>query len=240
MILPNVDPQEIRKFEKMAKNWWDLEGDFKPIHLLNPYRVTYINEKSRGLFGKKVLDVGCGGGILSEAMAKLGAEVTGLDMTTEPLEVARHHAIQSGVSIDYQQTTVEAFLETQLAQNAKKFDVITCMEMLEHVPNPLSIIQSCQALLKPDGILFISTINRTLKAYLLVILGAEYVLKVLPKGTHQFEKFIKPAELLRWCDQASLRCQEMVGYHFNPISEKFWLNHDVSCNYIVALLNENQ
>ncbi|WP_429945881.1 bifunctional 2-polyprenyl-6-hydroxyphenol methylase/3-demethylubiquinol 3-O-methyltransferase UbiG [Bibersteinia trehalosi] len=232
---PNIDPQELAKFEKMAKTWWDPQGDFKPIHLLNPLRSTYINEKSQGLFGKRVLDVGCGGGILSEAMAKLGATVTGIDMTDKPLEVARLHAEQSGLNIDYQQTTIEDFLQKQTACNAEKFDVITCMEMLEHVPEPLSIIQSCQALLKPNGTLFFSTINRTFKAYMLVVIGAEYVLKMLPKGTHEFEKFIKPAELLNWSDQVGLRCSEMVGYHFNPLTEKFWLNQDVSCNYITVM-----
>ena len=232
---PNIDPQELAKFEKMAKTWWDPQGDFKPIHLLNPLRTAYINEKSQGLFGKRVLDVGCGGGILSEAMAKLGATVTGIDMTDKPLEVARLHAEQSGLNIDYQQTTIEDFLQKQTACNAEKFDVITCMEMLEHVPEPLSIIQSCQALLKPNGTLFFSTINRTFKAYMLVVIGAEYVLKMLPKGTHEFEKFIKPAELLNWSDQVGLRCSEMVGYHFNPLTEKFWLNQDVSCNYIAVM-----
>ncbi|HHW7507021.1 TPA: bifunctional 2-polyprenyl-6-hydroxyphenol methylase/3-demethylubiquinol 3-O-methyltransferase UbiG [Mannheimia haemolytica] len=233
--MQNVDQQEITKFENMAKTWWDPNGSFKPIHLLNPLRLAYILEKSNGLFGKKVLDVGCGGGILSEAMAKQGAIVTGIDMTSEPLEIAKQHAKENGLDIDYQQTTIENFLAKMAACNTEKFDVITCMEMLEHVPDPLSIIQSCKALLKPDGVLFFSTINRTFKAYMLVIIGAEYVLKMLPKGTHEFEKFIKPAELLAWCDQADLRCQEMKGYHFNPLTEKFWLNNDVSCNYIATL-----
>ncbi|WGE81671.1 bifunctional 2-polyprenyl-6-hydroxyphenol methylase/3-demethylubiquinol 3-O-methyltransferase UbiG [Actinobacillus equuli subsp. haemolyticus] len=234
----NIDQQELDKFEKMATTWWDPNGSFKPIHLLNPLRLDYIQQKSNGLFGKKVLDVGCGGGILSEAMAKVGANVTGIDMTIEPLEIARKHAEESGLSIDYRQTTIEDFVQNQTACHAEKFDVITCMEMLEHVPDPLSIIQSCKALLKPNGVLFFSTINRTFKAYMLVIIGAEYVLKMLPKGTHEFEKFIKPAELLNWCDQAELRCQEMKGYHFNPLTEKFWLNNDVSCNYIAFLTAE--
>ncbi|WGE46883.1 bifunctional 2-polyprenyl-6-hydroxyphenol methylase/3-demethylubiquinol 3-O-methyltransferase UbiG [Actinobacillus equuli] len=234
----NIDQQELDKFEKMAATWWDPNGSFKPIHLLNPLRLDYIQQKSNGLFGKKVLDVGCGGGILSEAMAKAGANVTGIDMTTEPLEIARKHAEESGLTIDYRQTTIEDFVQNQTACHAEKFDVITCMEMLEHVPDPLSIIQSCKALLKPHGVLFFSTINRTFKAYMLVIIGAEYVLKMLPEGTHEFEKFIKPAELLNWCDQAELRCQEMKGYHFNPLTEKFWLNNDVSCNYIAFLTAE--
>lgn len=231
----NIDQTELDKFEKMAATWWDPNGSFKPIHLLNPLRLDYIQQKANGLFGKKVLDVGCGGGILSEAMARAGATVTGIDMTTEPLEVARKHAEENGLSIDYRQTTIEDFVQNQTACHAEKFDVITCMEMLEHVPDPLSIIQSCKALLKPDGVLFFSTINRTFKAYMLVIIGAEYVLKMLPKGTHEFEKFIKPAELLNWCDMADLRCQEMKGCHFNPVTEKFWLNNDVSCNYIAML-----
>lgn len=233
--MQNIDQQELAKFEKMAKTWWDPQGDFKPIHLLNPLRTAYINEKVGGLFGKNVLDVGCGGGILSEAMAKLGAKVTGIDMTEKPLDVARHHAEQNGLQINYHQTTIEDFLQKQTACNAEKFDVITCLEMLEHVPDPLSIIQSCQALLKPNGTLFFSTINRTLKAYMLVVVGAEYILKMLPKGTHEFEKFIKPAELLNWGDRANLKCIDMIGYHFNPLTEKFWLNKDVSCNYIATM-----
>lgn len=232
----NVDPQEIAKFEKMAETWWDPEGDFKPIHLLNPLRLAYIHEKSGGVFGKKVLDVGCGGGILSESMAKLGADVTGIDMTDKPLHIARQHAKQNGLTIHYHQTTIEDFVEKH--QNGEKFDVITCMEMLEHVPDPLSIIQCCQQLLAPNGVLFFSTINRTLKAYALVIIGAEHILKMLPKGTHEFEKFIKPAELLAWTDQANLECVDMVGYHFNPFTEKFWLNHDVSCNYIATFKSQ--
>lgn len=231
----NVDQHEIEKFEKMAQSWWDPNGDFRPIHLLNPLRLAYVAEKANGLFGKNVLDVGCGGGILSESMAQQGATVTGIDMSKMPLDIARQHAAQNGLTIDYQQTTIEDFLTRHLAQQGEKFDVITCMEMLEHVPDPRSIIQSCKALLKPNGILFFSTINRTLKAYALVIIGAEYVLKMLPKGTHEFEKFIKPAELLAWCDSAELQCQEMVGYHYNPLSQRFWLNQDVSCNYIACL-----
>lgn len=241
--MENVDQHEITKFEKMAQTWWDPNGSFKPIHLLNPLRLSYILEKSNGLFGKKVLDVGCGGGILSEAMAKQGAIVTGIDMTSQPLEIAKQHAKQSDLAIDYQQTTIEDFLQKTTACSSlnptEKFDVITCMEMLEHVPDPLSVIQSCKSLLKPDGVLFLSTINRTFKAYMLVIIGAEYVLRMLPKGTHEFEKFIKPAELLTWCDQADLSCQEIKGYHFNPLTEKFWMNDDVSCNYIATLKLNN-
>ncbi|AZI14439.1 bifunctional 2-polyprenyl-6-hydroxyphenol methylase/3-demethylubiquinol 3-O-methyltransferase UbiG [Avibacterium paragallinarum] len=237
--MQNIDQQELDKFEKMAKTWWDPEGDFKPIHRLNPVRLAYICQQAQGLFGKKVLDVGCGGGILSEAMAKQGATVTGIDMTTAPLEVAKLHSQEQGLRIDYQQTTVENFLEKHTALGEEKFDVITCMEMLEHVPDPNSIIQSCKALLKPDGVLFFSTINRTLKAWALVIVGAEYVLKMLPKGTHNYEKFIKPAELLAWTDNAELECVDMVGYHYNPLTGMFKLNHDVSANYIVTFKVKN-
>ncbi|SUU97826.1 bifunctional 2-polyprenyl-6-hydroxyphenol methylase/3-demethylubiquinol 3-O-methyltransferase UbiG [Avibacterium paragallinarum] len=237
--MQNIDQQELEKFEKMAKTWWDPEGDFKPIHRLNPVRLAYICQQAQGLFGKKVLDVGCGGGILSEAMAKQGATVTGIDMTTAPLEVAKLHSQEQELRIDYQQTTVENFLEKHTALGEEKFDVITCMEMLEHVPDPNSIIQSCKALLKPDGVLFFSTINRTLKAWALVIVGAEYVLKMLPKGTHNYEKFIKPAELLAWTDNAELECVDMVGYHYNPLTRMFKLNHDVSANYIATFKVKN-
>lgn len=233
--MQNVDQQEIEKFAKMAQSWWDPEGDFKPIHRLNPLRLDYILRQADGLFGKRVLDVGCGGGILSESMARQGANVVGIDMSPQPLQIAREHAAQNDLQIDYQQTTIEAFL-AQLEQNRdEKFDVITCMEMLEHVPNPSAVVASCRALLKPDGVLIFSTINRTLKAWTLVVLGAEYLLKMLPKGTHDYDKFIKPAELLEWCDAAELNCLDMVGYHYNPLSGKFWLNQDVSSNYMLTV-----
>ncbi|MEH8096443.1 bifunctional 2-polyprenyl-6-hydroxyphenol methylase/3-demethylubiquinol 3-O-methyltransferase UbiG [Gallibacterium anatis] len=227
----NIDQQELDKFSKMAASWWDLNGDFKPIHQLNPLRLNYILQHSNGLNGKKVLDVGCGGGILSESMAKSGANVTGIDMSPQPLAVAKQHAQDNNLIIDYQQSTIEDFLQQHQQLQAEKFDVITCMEMLEHVPDPLSIIRSCRELLKPDGVLFMSTINRTLKAWALVVIGAEYILKMLPKGTHDYEKFIKPAELLAYCDQVGLTCQQLKGYHYNPLTGNFWLNDDVSANY---------
>lgn len=227
----NIDQQELDKFSKMAASWWDLNGDFKPIHQLNPLRLNYILQHSNGLNGKKVLDVGCGGGILSESMAKSGANVTGIDMSPQPLAVAKQHAQDNNLIIDYQQSTIEDFLQQHQQLQAEKFDVITCMEMLEHVPDPLSIIRSCRELLKPDGVLFMSTINRTLKAWALVVIGAEYVLKMLPQGTHDYEKFIKPAELLAYCDQVGLACQQLKGYHYNLLTGNFWLNDDVSANY---------
>ncbi|MEH8075340.1 bifunctional 2-polyprenyl-6-hydroxyphenol methylase/3-demethylubiquinol 3-O-methyltransferase UbiG [Gallibacterium anatis] len=227
----NIDQQELDKFSKMAATWWDFNGDFKPIHQLNPLRLNYILQHSNGLNGKKVLDVGCGGGILSESMAKSGANVTGIDMSPQPLAVAKQHAQDNNLIIDYQQSTIEDFLQQHQQIQAEKFDVITCMEMLEHVPDPLSIIRSCRQLLKPDGVLFMSTINRTLKAWALVVIGAEYILKMLPQGTHDYEKFIKPAELLAYCDQVGLTCQQLKGYHYNPLTGNFWLNDDVSANY---------
>ena len=236
--MQNVDQQEIEKFAKMAASWWDPEGDFKPIHRLNPLRLDYILRQSGGLFGKRVLDVGCGGGILSESMARQGAQVTGIDMSSQPLQIAREHALANGLQIDYQQTTIEEFLLKLQQQQGEKFDVITCMEMLEHVPDPSAVVQACQALLKEDGVLFFSTINRTLKAWALVVVGAEYVLKMLPKGTHDYDKFIKPAEQLNWCDAAELACFDMVGYHYNPLSGKFWLNQDVGANYMLAARNK--
>lgn len=246
MTAKNIDPQELDKFEKMAASWWDPQGDFKPIHQLNPLRLRYIQEQSGGLVGKKVLDVGCGGGILAEAMAKQGAIVTGIDMTSAPLEVASQHAQEQGVSVNYCQETVEETLQKLTALygddeakfNAEKFDVITCMEMLEHVPDPASIIAACRQLLKPNGVLFFSTINRTLKAWALVVIGAEYVLKLLPKGTHDYNKFIKPAELLTWCDGENLQCVDMKGYHYNPLFGSFKLNQNVEANYIATFCIE--
>lgn len=230
--MKNVDQQELDKFEKMAESWWDPNGDFKPIHLLNPYRLDFILQQAEGLQDKQVLDVGCGGGILAESMAKLGANVTGIDLSTAPLVVAKQHAQSQQLNIDYQQIAIEELASQAGYQN--KFDVITCMEMLEHVPDPAAIIAHCQPLLKPHGKLFISTINRTLKAWASVIIGAEYILKMLPKGTHQYEKFIKPAELLAYTDQVNLVCQKMVGYHYNLLTEKFCLNQDVSANYMAV------
>lgn len=196
----NVDQHEINKFEQMASRWWDKEGDFKPLHDINPLRLQFILDQANGLQGKKVLDIGCGGGILTESMAKEGAQVSGIDMGEMPLEVAKLHMLESGLDIDYQKITAEEFAE----KHAGEFDVVTCLEMLEHVPDPSSIIQACRKLVKPDGHVFFSTINRNPKSFLFAIVGAEYILQMLPKGTHDFKKFIRPSELEAWSRPAEI------------------------------------
>ncbi|WP_182629567.1 bifunctional 2-polyprenyl-6-hydroxyphenol methylase/3-demethylubiquinol 3-O-methyltransferase UbiG [Pantoea hericii] len=225
----NVDAQEIAKFEAVASRWWDLEGEFKPLHRINPLRLGYIVQHSNGLFGKTVLDVGCGGGILSESMAREGAVVTGLDMGAEPLAVARLHALESGVTLDYVQQTVEEHAD----HNAGKYDVVTCMEMLEHVPDPRSVIHACAKLVKPGGEVFFSTLNRNPKAWLLAIFGAEYVLRMLPRGTHDVKKFIRPSELLGWVDETPLRERHIIGLHYNPVTNRFKLAPGTDVNYMV-------
>lgn len=223
----NVDSQEIAKFEAIASHWWDPHGDFKPLHQMNPLRLEWISDHCDGLFGKQVLDVGCGGGILSESMAKQGAQVLGVDMGHEPLQVARLHALEQNVKLDYQRITVEELAE----QRPASFDVVTCMEMLEHVPDPASIVRACAKLAKPGGKLFFSTINRTKQSWLLMILAAEQVLKIVPKGTHDHAKFIRPAELIRCCDSADLLTKQLKGVRYNPLTEHFKLSDDVSVNY---------
>ncbi|MGK2889569.1 MAG: bifunctional 2-polyprenyl-6-hydroxyphenol methylase/3-demethylubiquinol 3-O-methyltransferase UbiG [Candidatus Malihini olakiniferum] len=225
----NVDHDEIAKFEAIASLWWDLEGEFKPLHRINPLRLGYIARRADGLFRKQVLDVGCGGGILAESMAHESAQVTGLDMGAEPLQVARLHALESGVSVRYVQETVES----HAALNAGRYDVVTCMEMLEHVPNPQSVVRACAALVKPSGHVFFSTINRNTKAWFLMIFGAEYVLKMVPKGTHDVKKFIRPAELLGWVDDTPLTEQHITGLHYNPLRDRFTLGPRVDVNYML-------
>jgi 2-polyprenyl-6-hydroxyphenyl methylase/3-demethylubiquinone-9 3-methyltransferase len=225
----NVDRQEIAKFEAMAENWWDLDGDFKPLHQINPLRLDYIQLHAEGLFNKKVLDVGCGGGILAESMAKEGAIVTGLDMGQEPLQVARLHALEHAVKVNYIQDTVENHAE----QNPGQYDVVTCMEMLEHVPDPASAIHACARLAKPGGHLFFSTINRNPKAWLMMILGAEYIAKIVPRGTHNADKFIRPSELIGWINSASLEEKHIIGLHYNPFLASFKLAPGVDVNYMV-------
>lgn len=225
----NVDPRELDKFAVLAARWWDQESEFKPLHDINPLRLKYIESRAQGLSGKKVLDVGCGGGILSESMARNGAIVTGIDMSAEPLNVARLHLYESALQIDYQQITAEALAESA----AGSFDIVTCMEMLEHVPNPASVIQACQRLVKPNGHVFFSTLNRNLKAYLLAVVGAEYVLQLLPKGTHDYAKFIRPSELAAWAEQCDLTVKNFTGMGYNPLTKHYFLNDDVSVNYLV-------
>ncbi|WP_240224116.1 bifunctional 2-polyprenyl-6-hydroxyphenol methylase/3-demethylubiquinol 3-O-methyltransferase UbiG [Rheinheimera hassiensis] len=226
----NVDPGEIAKFNDIASRWWDPSGEFKPLHLLNPVRLSYISDELQGLFGKTVIDIGCGGGILAESMARSGAIVTGLDMANDSLNVARLHALEAGVEVNYQQVTAEQYAQSHAAQ----FDVVTCMEMLEHVPQPMSVIQACADLAKPGATLFFSTLNKTWKAYLLAIIGAEQVLKLVPKGTHEFSKFIRPSELMRFIEQAGLEVTDATGLHFNPINESFKTGPGVDVNYIVV------
>lgn len=225
----NVDRQEIAKFEAVAPRWWDLEGEFKPLHRINPLRLDYIARRADGLFGKNVLDVGCGGGILSESMAREGAEVTGLDMGAEPLQVARLHALESGINVRYVQETVEAHAQAHAGQ----YDVVTCMEMLEHVPDPGSVVRACAALVKPGGHVFFSTINRNVKAWFMVVFGAEYVLKMVPKGTHDVKKFIRPAELIGWLDGTPLQERHIIGLHYNPLLDRFKLGPNVDANYML-------
>lgn len=226
---PNVDPLEIKKFEAMAARWWDLDGEFKPLHDINPLRLDYIQQGCQGLFGKQVLDVGCGGGILAHSMAQAGAQVTGLDMGKEPLEVARLHALETGVLVNYIQATVE---DHALA-HPQTYDVVTCMEMLEHVPDPASIIQACAKLVKPGGHVFFSTLNRTVQSYAFAIVGAEYLLNIVPKGTHDHNKFIRPSELLSMVDNTALREKSIVGLHYNPLSQTYRLGRNVAVNYLV-------
>lgn len=225
----NVDPHEIKKFEQMASRWWDKEGDFKPLHDINPLRLKFIMDRVGNLHGKKVLDIGCGGGILTESLAKEGATVTGIDMGEMPLQVAKLHKLESGVEVDYQQITAEEFAE----KHHGEFDVVTCLEMLEHVPEPSSIIQACRKLVKPEGDVFFSTINRNPKSFLFAIVGAEYLLQMLPKGTHDFKKFIRPSELEAWSRPNGLDFQSIEGMHYNPLSKKYWMSDNVDVNYIV-------
>lgn len=224
----NVDPNEIAKFEALANRWWDRESEFKPLHDINPLRLNYIDERAH-LPGKRVVDVGCGGGILSEGLCQRGAHVMGIDMGEAPLSVAKLHGLESGFEVDYQQMTVE-----QLAQEqAGTFDVVTCLEMLEHVPDPASVVKACATLLKPGGHLFLSTINRNPKAYLFAIVGAEHILKMLPKGTHEYKKFIKPSELTRYVRQAGLDFHDITGMTYNPLLKEYKLGNDVDVNYLM-------
>jgi 2-polyprenyl-6-hydroxyphenyl methylase / 3-demethylubiquinone-9 3-methyltransferase len=231
--MSNVDRAEIAKFEALAHRWWDRESEFKPLHDINPLRVNWIDERVQ-LAGKTVLDIGCGGGILSEAMALRGAIVTAIDMGEAPLAVARLHQLESGVSVDYRQITAEDLAE----QMPERFDVVTCLEMLEHVPDPASVIRACYALVKPGGQVFFSTINRNPKAYLFAIIGAEYLMRMLPRGTHDFKKFIRPSELGAWSRAAGLQIKDIIGLTYNPLLKHYKLAADVDVNYMLQTLKE--
>lgn len=225
----NADPLELQKFSDLAHRWWDPNSEFKPLHEINPLRLEWINAKA-AIAGKTVLDVGCGGGILAESMAKKGAIVTGIDLSEKALKVAKLHSLESGVKLDYETVAVEELA----ARVPGTFDVVTCMEMLEHVPSPASIIKACATLVKPGGHVFFSTLNRNPKAYLFAILGAEYLLRMLPKGTHDYAKFITPAELSRYIREADLELNSLKGMSYNPLTQIYSLNNDTSVNYLVA------
>ena len=224
----NVDPNELDKFSQLAHRWWDPDSEFKPLHEINPLRLEWI-DRHAGISGQRVLDVGCGGGILSESMAQRGALVTGIDLSDKALGVARLHLLESGNTVDYQKISAEELA----AQAAGRFDMVTCMEMLEHVPNPASTIAACAALVKPGGHVFFSTINRNAKAYLLAVIGAEYLLKMLPKGTHDYAKFIKPSELSRWAKSVRLEPDELIGMSYNPLNQRYSLGRDTDVNYLM-------
>jgi 2-polyprenyl-6-hydroxyphenyl methylase/3-demethylubiquinone-9 3-methyltransferase len=226
----NADPAELAKFSDLAHRWWDPESEFRPLHQINPLRLTWIDALAQ-IKGKRVLDVGCGGGILSDALARKGALVTGIDLSAKALRVAQLHALEAGTTnVDYLEISAEAMAQ----QEPEAFDVVTCMEMLEHVPDPSSVVRACAALVKPGGWVFFSTLNRNPKAFLFAILGAEYVLQLLPKGTHEYAKFIKPSELARYSREVGLELTDTRGMEYNPLTRRYWLSGDTSVNYLFA------
>ena len=224
----NADQQELDKFSELAHKWWDPNSEFKPLHDINPLRLDYVDQHA-GLAGKVVLDVGCGGGILAESMAQRGAQVTGIDLGEKALKVAKLHLLESGAQVDYRLVAVEELAK----QQSGHYDVVTCMEMLEHVPEPASVVRACAGLVKPGGDLFFSTLNRNVKSYLYAIVGAEYLLKLLPQGTHNYEKFLKPSELSGFCRSAGLVVEGIVGMSYNPFSKAYSLDTDTSVNYLI-------
>ena len=234
MNIKNLDHDEVKKFDDLAAKWWDPDGEFKPLHQINPLRVGFINERAN-LQGMKVLDLGCGGGILAEALSKLGAQVTGIDASEQTIGVAQNHSNAVGSDVSYYQTTIDEFIANKPEE---KFDVITCLEMLEHVPSPGEIIKTCSTILKDDGDIFFSTINRNPRSYLFAIVGAEYILNLLPKGTHDYQKFIKPSELAKWIRDARLSQIETIGLSYNPITDNYWLGKDIQVNYMVHAKKE--
>ena len=246
----NIDPREVAKFEELASRWWDPHSEFKPLHDINPLRLGYIESRMLAaieshvragidshapLAGKRIVDVGCGGGILAESMALRGASVMGIDAGAAPLSVARLHLLESGAEVDYRQITAEQLVEQQPAA----FDIVTCMEMLEHVPDPASVVAACARLVKPGGHVFFSTLNRTAKAYLLAIVGAEYLLNMLPKGTHDYGKFIRPSELANWVRPAGLTLHDLTGMTYNPLTRTYSLGSDIDVNYLAHCSREH-
>ena len=228
--MQNVDTQELAKFSELAHRWWDPESEFRPLHQINPLRLEWIDAQA-ALSGKAALDVGCGGGILSESMARRAAHVTGIDLAAKPLGVARLHALEAGVeNLDYREISTEALA----AEQPGSFDVVTCMEMLEHVPDPAAVVLACSQLVRPGGWVFFSTLNRNPKAFLFAIVGAEYVLGLLPKGTHEYARFIRPSELARWSRDAGLELQGSRGLQYNPLTRRYWLSDNTSVNYMLA------
>lgn len=233
--MSNVDAEEIQKFEKLASRWWDPHGEFKSLHDINPLRLGFINDRTP-LAGKSVIDVGCGGGLLAEAMAELGARVAGIDKGHAPLAVARLHLKETGRAVEYHQASAEEWS----AEHAGEYDVVTCLELLEHVPDPSSTVAACARLAAPGGAVFFSTINRNPKAWIFAVVGAEYILGLLPKGTHDYAKLIKPSELEAWCRRAGLETREMTGMHYNPLTQNYWLASGLDVNYIAYTRSVNE
>lgn len=231
----NADPAELAKFSALAHRWWDPTSDFKPLHDINPLRLDYIAQRAHGLTGKSALDVGCGGGILAEAMAAAGATVTGIDLSDRALAVAQLHRLESGVAVDYQLVSAEALA----AQRPGSFDIVTCMEMLEHVPQPLSTVAACATLVKPGGLAVFSTINRNLKAYLFAVIGGEYLLRLLPRGTHDYARFIKPSELSAFARQAGLEADDLTGMTYSPLTRHYRLEADTAVNYLATFRRDH-
>ena len=225
----NIDKEEVEKFDDLAKSWWDPQGDFKSLHQINPLRINFIKERTT-LAGKQVLDIGCGGGLLAEVLSDLGAIVTAIDASEKTINVAKAHAKKVGSNVNYIKASLEEFSKIE---PKAKFDVITCLEMLEHVPDPLQILKNCSDLLNQDGDLFLSTINRNPRSYLFAIIGAEYFLNLLPRGTHDYSKFIKPSELSKWLNESNLNTLETVGLSYNPITDNYWLGKDIAVNYLL-------
>ncbi|MEX8518533.1 MAG: bifunctional 2-polyprenyl-6-hydroxyphenol methylase/3-demethylubiquinol 3-O-methyltransferase UbiG [Leptothrix sp. (in: b-proteobacteria)] len=229
--MQNADPQELAKFSDLAHKWWDPESEFRPLHQINPLRLGWIEQCAGPLDGRRVVDVGCGGGILSESMARRGAQVLGVDLASRSLKVAQLHAMEAGIdNVQYREVAVEALAAEAPAQ----YDVVTCMEMVEHVPDAASIVHACAALAKPGGWVFFSTLNRNAKAFLLAIVGAEYLLKMLPRGTHEYARFVRPSELAHWCRDAGLALHHTRGMEYNPLTRRYWLSDDTSVNYLIA------